>query len=329
MVLTTSITQLLGIKHPIIQGGMHYVGYAEMASAVSNAGGLGIITALTQPSPEALRSEIRKCSAMCPGKPFGVNITLLPAMVPPDYDGYASVIIEEGVKVVETAGNNPGKFIARFKAAGITVVHKCVAIRHALSAERLGVDAISMDGFECAGHPGEDDIGNFVLLALAAKKLSIPFVASGGVGNGRQLAAALALGAAGVNMGTRFMATREAPIHANIKAALVDGTERSTTHVFRSLKNTERVYKNAQAIKVRDTEAISPGDFGAIRPYVSGSMYKDSFQTTGDTQSSVWSAGVVMGLIDDVPSCAELLERMVAEAEVVICGMGAFTASKL
>ena len=167
MVLTTSITQLLGIKHPIIQGGMHYVGYAEMASAVSNAGGLGIITALTQPSPEALRAEIQKCSAMCPGKPFGVNITLLPAMVPPDYDGYASVIIEEGVKVVETAGNNPGKYIARFKAAGITVVHKCVAIRHALSAQRLGVDAISMDGFECAGHPGEDDIGNFVLLALA------------------------------------------------------------------------------------------------------------------------------------------------------------------
>jgi len=317
MVLVTTVTRMLGIKHPVIQGGMHFVGYAELAAAVSNGGGLGIITALTQPSAEALRAEIKKCKTMTT-KPFGVNLTLLPALRPPNYNSYAQVIIDEKVGIVETAGNNPAEFIKMFKDAGIIVIHKCVAIRHALTAQRLGVDILSIDGFECAGHPGEDDVGNFVLLAKAAKKLKVPFVASGGVGDGRQLAAALALGAAGVNMGTRFMATKEAPIHQKIKQALVDGDERSTTHIFRTLNNTERVYKNEAALKVRDLENKSPGNFEVIRPFVSGEFYRKSFQETGDIHSSVWSAGIVMGLIDDIPTCAELIERMVVEAESVI-----------
>eukprot|EP00301_Raphidiophrys_heterophryoidea_P014339 c2229_g1_i1.p1 GENE.c2229_g1_i1~~c2229_g1_i1.p1 ORF type:complete len:331 (-),score=94.57 c2229_g1_i1:126-1118(-) len=317
MVLVTRVTKLLGITHPVIQGGMHYVGYAQMAAAVSNAGGLGIITALTQPTAELLREEIRKCKALT-NKPFGVNLTLLPALVPPDYDSYLKVILEEGVKVVETAGNKPDRFITTLKQNRVIVIHKCVAIRHALSAERLGADIISMDGYECAGHPGEDDIGNFVLLAKAGRVLKVPFVASGGVGTGSQLAAALALGADGINMGTRFMATVEAPIHDNIKQAIVKGDERSTTHVFRTLKNTERVYKNAQAQKVVDTEKEKPGDFMAIRPLVRGDLYRKSFQETGNIQDSVWSCGIVMGLIDDVPTCKDLVERIVNEAESII-----------
>uniref|UniRef100_A0A6B2L9D4 Uncharacterized protein n=1 Tax=Arcella intermedia TaxID=1963864 RepID=A0A6B2L9D4_9EUKA len=315
--LVTKVTKMLGIQHPIIQGGMHYVAYAELAAAVSNAGGLGIITALSQPSPEALRQEIQKVKKLTT-KPFGVNITLLPAFVPPDYASYAKVILEEGVKIVETAGNNPGPYIELFKKNGIIVIHKCVAIRHALTAQRLGADIVSVDGFECAGHPGEDDVGNFVLLAKAARKLSIPFLASGGVGTGSQLAAALALGADGVNMGTRFMATQECAIHPNIKKALVDSDERATTLIFRSLNNTERVYKNKTALKVQALEKEKPGDFSIIRPYVSGALYKDSFYNTGDTESSVWSAGIVMGLIEDVPTCKELIERMVSEASDII-----------
>jgi len=315
--LQTRLTKLLGIKHPIVQGGMHYVGYAELAAAVSNAGGLGIITALTQPNPEALRAEIRKCRTLT-NKPFGVNMTLLPILIPPDYAAYAQVIIDEGIKIVETAGNNPGPYIKKFKEQKIIVIHKCVSIRHALTAERLGVDAISMDGFECAGHPGEDDVGNFVLLAKAATVLKIPFIASGGVGTGRQLAASLALGADGVNMGTRFMATKECTIHQNIKQALVDGDERSTTHIFRTLKNTERVYKNKTSEIVKQKEMEKPGDFGVLREYVSGAKYKESFYVTGDTQSSVWSAGQVMGLINDIPTCQQLIERMVEEAVNVI-----------
>jgi len=315
--LVTRVTKMLGIQHPIIQGGMHYVAYAELAAAVSNAGGLGVITALSQPSPEALRQEIQKVKKLTT-KPFGVNITLLPSFVPPDYASYAKVILEEGVKIVETAGNNPGPYIELFKKNGVIVIHKCVAIRHALTAQRLGADIVSVDGFECAGHPGEDDVGNFVLLAKAAKKLSIPFLASGGVGTGRQLAAALALGADGVNMGTRFMATQECAIHSNIKKALVDSDERSTTLIFRSLNNTERVYKNKTALKVQALEKEKPGDFSIIRPYVSGALYKDSFYNTGDTESSVWSAGIVMGLIDDIPTCKELIEGMVSEAADII-----------
>jgi len=293
------------------------VGYAELAAAVSEAGGLGTITALTQKTPEDLRHEIRKCRALT-SKPFAVNLTLLPALMPPDYDTYCDVVIEEGVKIVETAGRNPGKYIQKFKAAGVTVVHKCVAIKHALTAQRLGADIISMDGFECAGHPGEEDVGNWVLLPKAARALNIPFVASGGVGDGKQLAAALALGAEGVNMGTRFMATVEAPIHDGIKQALVKGQETDTTLVMRSLKNTERVYKNKTAKQVQEIEARDPGNIHAIRHLVSGENYRKSFQETGDPETSVWSAGCVMGLIDDIPSCKVLIERMVQEAQDTI-----------
>jgi len=317
MPLKTKLTEILGIEHPIVQGGMHYVGYAVMAAAVSNAGGLGIITGLTFPTPEELRSEIKKCRTLTQ-KPFGVNITLLPTFTPPDYDGYCRVILEEGVKVVETAGNNPGKYISFFKQHGIVVIHKCVAIRHALSAQRMGADILSIDGFECGGHPGEDDIGNLVLLARAAEVLTIPFIASGGIGTGSQLAAVLALGAQGVNMGTRFMATVECPIKEEVKQALVKGDELSTTHIFRTLKNTERVYKNKTALKVRELEKEKPGNFDVVRPYVSGKHYYDTFYETGDLTSSVWSCGIVMGLIHDIPTCKELIDRMVAEAEEII-----------
>jgi len=317
VMLQTRVTKLLGIKHPIVQGGMHYVGYAELAAAVSNAGGLGIITALTQPNPEALRKEIRKCKDLT-NKPFGVNLTLLPALATPQYGDYVQVIIDEGIKIVETAGNNPGPFIKKFKEHGIVVLHKCVSIRHALTAQRLGVDIISMDGFECAGHPGEDDVGNFVLLAKAGTILTVPFIASGGIGTGRQLAAALALGAEGVNMGTRFMATKECTIHQNIKQTLVDNDERATTHIFRTLNNTERVYKNKTSELVRQKEKEKPGDFSNIKEFVAGIRYKDSFLVTGDNQSSCWSAGQVMGLITDIPTCQELLERMVQEAIDII-----------
>eukprot|EP01084_Bolivina_argentea_P284232 487068_1 len=241
MSFNNRVTRLCKMKYPIVCGGMHYVGYAKLVAAVSNAGGLGIITALTQPSPEALRTEIRKCKALLqPNKPFGVNLTLLPVGKLPDYDGYAKVIIDEGVPVVETAGRNPEKWIKLFKANGLVCIHKCVAIRHALTAQRVGADIISMDGWECGGHPGEEVVGNWILLPAASKKLKIPFIASGGCANGQQLVAALALGAEGINMGTRFMATIEAEIHQKIKQALVDGDERSTTHIMRTLKNTER-----------------------------------------------------------------------------------------
>jgi len=321
MVLKTKLTELCGIKHPVIQGGMHYVGYAEMAAAVSNAGGLGIITALTVAQPpkgaEALRDEIRKCKQMT-DKPFGVNVTLLPVGVPPDYDGIFKVIIEEGIKVVETAGRNPEKVIKKMKEHGIIVIHKCVAIRHALTAAKQGADMISMDGFDCGGHPGEEDVGNWVLLAKAGKVLPIPFVASGGNATGSQLAAALAMGAEGVNMGTAFMATKEAPIHENIKKALVDAKETDTTHIFRTLGNTERVFKNKTAAAVRAIEAQHPGEFDKIAHLVSGANYKKSFQETGDIEESVWSCGQSLGLIDSIPSCAEFIETIVSEAEDII-----------
>uniref|UniRef100_A0A7S3YLF3 Nitronate monooxygenase domain-containing protein n=2 Tax=Lotharella globosa TaxID=91324 RepID=A0A7S3YLF3_9EUKA len=317
MPIKTKLTEALGIEHPIIQGGMHYVGYAEMAAAVSNAGGLGIVTALTQPNAEALRKEIRKCRSLT-NKPFGVNVTLLPALVPPNYEAYAKVIIEEGVKIIETAGRNPKKFIRFFKKNGCYVIHKCVAIKHALTAQRLGADMISMDGFECGGHPGEDDVGNWILLAQAKRKLKIPFVASGGCANGAQLAAALALGAEGLNMGTRFMATKEAPIHDNIKQALVKGDEKSTTLVMRSVRNTERVYKNSVAKQVQEIEKKKPGDFMAFRHLVRGENYRKSFQETGDAENSVWSCGISMALIDDIPSCQDLIETIVKDAEEII-----------
>ncbi len=247
-----------------------------------------------------------------------MNLTLLPALAPPDYGSYAKVIVEEGVKIVETAGRNPGQWIKFFKENGCIVIHKCVAIKHAQTAERLGVDIISMDGFECGGHPGEEDVGNFVLLAVAAKKLKVPFVASGGCADGRQLAAALALGAQGMNCGTRFIATKEAPVKEGIKQALVAGNENSTALVMRSVKNTERVYRNPVAQQVIKIEQEKPGDFTAIRPYVRGENYRVSFQETGDPNTSVWSCGQSMALIDDIPSCAELIQRIVKDAEDII-----------
>ncbi len=331
----TRLTEMCGIEHPVVQGGMHYVGYADMAAAVSNAGGLGVITALTVASPpngpEELRAEIRKCRALT-DKPFAVNITLLPVGKPPNYEGIIKVIIEEGVKIIETAGRDPRPVLLPLKEAGCIVIHKCVAIRHALSAARYGADMISMDGFDCGGHPGEEDVGNWVLLAKAGQKLreaGIPFIASGGCATGRQLAAALAMGAEGMNMGTAFMATREAPIHANIKQAIVDADERDTTHIFRTVNNTERVFKNKQAVKVREIEAEHPGDFSKIYPLVRGELYRQSFQETGDTQSSVWSCGQSIGLIDEVKSCKQMVEDIMVEAvEVIESRLGSMVISK-
>ncbi|TPX72943.1 nitronate monooxygenase [Spizellomyces sp. 'palustris'] len=317
MPLKTRLTEALGIVHPIIQGGMQWVGTAEMASAVSNAGGLGLLTALTQPTPEALRKEIARCRTMT-NKPFGVNVTFLPAINPPPYEKYVDAIIEEGIKIVETAGNNPGVHVKRFKAAGVTVIHKCTSVRHALSAQRLGVDFLSIDGFECAGHPGEDDIGGLILLAKAAKTLQVPYVASGGIGDGRGLAAALALGAEGVNMGTRFMCTKEAPIHHSVKEAIVKGTERDTTLMFRTLHNTARVFKNAVSTEVVKIEKRPGGaQFSDVQHLVSGQRGRQVF-VNGDTDYGVWTAGQVVGLIDDIPACKDLCEKMVADAESII-----------
>jgi len=318
--LKTRVTDLLKIKYPIVCGGMHYVGYAELAAAVSNAGGLGVITALTQPSPDALKNEIQKCRKLLHDKstPIGVNLTLLPVGKLPDYDAYAKTIIDENIPVVETAGRNPEKWIKLFKSNGIICIHKCVAIRHALTAERLGADIISMDGYDCAGHPGMEQVSNWMLLPIAKRNLKIPYIASGGVGCAEQLVAALSLGADGINMGTRFMATIEAPIHNKIKLALLHGNERDTTHVMSTLKNTERVYKNKTALKVREIEAEFPGKIGKIYPYVRGENYRKSFQETGDIESSVWSCSQVMGLIDDIPTCKQLLDKMVNDAVDII-----------
>lgn len=317
MVLTTKVTKMLGIKHPLVMGGMHHVGFAGLAAAVSNAGALGIITALTQPTPEDLRKEIRKCRSLT-DKPFGVNLTLLPVGGKPNYQGFANVIAEEKVPVVETAGRNPKKWIPFFKKHGIIVIHKCVAIRHALSAQRLGADILSIDGFECGGHPGEEDIPNMILLPKAARLLKIPFIVSGGMADGKQLAAALAMGAEGANMGTRFMVTKESPVHENIKKVVVEGDELSTTHVFRTLKNSERVFKNKTSIEVTQIEKKFPGQFEKIRHLVLGANYKKSFHETGDTTDSVWSCGLSMALIDDIPSCQEAVDNIINETEQII-----------
>ena len=316
--MKTRITEMFGIKHPIIQGGMHYVGYAEMAAAVSNAGGLGIITGLTQPTPEDLRKEIARCHEMT-DKPFGVNLTILPMFVTPPYDEYMRVIIEGGVKIVETAGRSPEPFMPTLKAAGVKVIHKCTSVRHSLKAERIGCDAVSVDGFECAGHPGEDDVPGLVLLARAAEELTIPYVASGGMANARSLVAALALGADGMNMGTRFMATVEAPIHHNVKKALVEADELSTRLIMRPLKNTERVLTNAAVEKIRVIEkekgaAVTIDD---IRPLVAGTQNRKVLQD-GEMDAAAWSCGMVAGLIHDIPTCKELIERIVAEAEEIV-----------
>jgi nitronate monooxygenase len=294
---------------------MQWVGRAELASAVSNAGGLGILTGLTQPTPEDLRKEVKRCREMT-DQPFGVNLTILPTLVPRPYGEYIDAIIESGVKIVETAGNNPKPFLPKLKDAGIKVIHKCTSVRHGVSAEKVGVDAISMDGFECAGHPGEDDIPNLVLLPAAANVIKIPMLASGGFGDARGLVAALALGCEGINMGTRFMATKEAPIHQKVKEALVGADERSTALILRSLRNTSRVFGNSVARKAIEMEQDGKG-IAEIGPFVAGAKGRVVYET-GDLEHGIWSAGTSMGLIQDIPSCKELVDRIVAEAEAII-----------
>ena len=315
--MKTRITELFGIQHPIVQGGMHFVGLAEMAAAVSNAGGLGIITGLTQRTPELLAAEIARCKEMT-DKPFGVNLTFLPSVTPPDYPGYVKAIIDSGVKAVETAGNNPQKWLPALKEAGIKVIHKCTSVRHSLKAEAIGCDAVSVDGFECGGHPGEDDVPNFILLPRAAEELKIPFVASGGVANGKQLVAALAMGAEGINMGTRFIATREAPVHQNVKDAIVAATELDTRLVMRPLRNTERVLTNAavERLLVKEREMGANLKFEDIIAEVAG-VYPKVMQD-GDMEAGAWSCGMVVGLIHDIPTCKELIDGIMAEADQII-----------
>ena len=315
--IKTKITEMFGIEHPIIQGGMHYVGFAEMASAVANAGGLGIITGLTQKTPDDLAKEIAKCHEMT-DKPFGVNLTFLPGFQEPDYPGYIEAIVKGGVKIVETAGRSPEAYMPDLKGAGIKVIHKCTSVRHSLKAEKIGCDAVSVDGFECGGHPGEDDIPNMILLPRAAEELSIPFVASGGMGNGQQLAAALSMGADGINMGTRFIATKEAPVHDNVKEALVAASELDTELIMRPLRNTERVLANGAVTKILEKEKALGDDIQItdIIEEVAG-VYPKIMQE-GTMDAGAWSCGMVAGLIHDVPSCKELVERIVSDAEEII-----------
>jgi NAD(P)H-dependent flavin oxidoreductase YrpB (nitropropane dioxygenase family) len=315
--MRTRITELLGIEYPIIQGGMHYVGFAELAAAVSNAGGLGTITGLTQKSADDLRNEIRKCKSMT-DKPFAVNLTFLPSLATPDYPGYVKAIVEEGVKVVETAGRNPQQVMPALKEAGVKVIHKCTSVRHSLKAQSIGCDAVSVDGFECGGHPGEDDVPNFILLPRAADELEIPIVASGGMADGRSLVAALSLGADGINMGTRFMATQEAPCHQNVKEALLEATELDTRLVMRPLRNTERVLNNAAAQKLLEKET-NLGDsikIDDVLDQVAGVYPK--VMVDGEMEAGVWSCGMVVGLINDIPSCKDLIERTMAEAKLIL-----------
>jgi NAD(P)H-dependent flavin oxidoreductase YrpB (nitropropane dioxygenase family) len=319
--MKTRITEMFGIERPIIQGGMHYVGYAELASAVSNAGGLGIITALTQPTPEDLAREIARCHEMT-DKPFGVNLTFLPAFAMPPYPEYIDAIISGGVKIVETAGRNPQEHLPRLKDAGVRVIHKCTSVRHALKAESIGCDAVSVDGFECGGHPGEDDIPNMILLPRAAEELSIPFVSSGGMADARSLVASLALGADGMNMGTRFIATKEAPVHENVKQALVAASELDTRLIMRSLRNTERVLSNAAVEEVlrierERQEAGESLQIDDVRHLVAGAKNRKVLQE-GEMDTGVWSCGMVAGLIHDIPTCQELLDTIMAEAEALI-----------
>jgi nitronate monooxygenase len=315
--IKTKITEMFGIEHPVIQGGMHYVGFAEMASAVANAGGLGIITGLTQKTPDDLAKEIAKCHEMT-DKPFGVNLTFLPGFQEPDYPGYIKAIVEGGVKIVETAGRSPEAYMPDLKGAGIKVIHKCTSVRHSLKAEKIGCDAVSVDGFECGGHPGEDDIPNMILLPRAAEELSIPFVASGGMGNGQQLAAALSMGADGINMGTRFIATKEAPVHQNVKEALVAASELDTELIMRPLRNTERVLANGAVQKILEKEKALGDEIQItdIMDEVAG-VYPKIMQE-GTMDAGAWSCGMVAGLIHDIPTCKELVERIVADAEEII-----------
>jgi len=316
MALATRVTEILGIEHPIVQGGMMWVGRAELAAAVSNAGGLGILTGLTQPTPDDLRREIERCRSMT-DKPFGVNLTILPSISPPPYAEYRRAIIDSGVRIVETAGSKPQEHVEEFKANGIRVIHKCTSVRHAQSAERMGVDIISIDGFECAGHPGEDDTPGLVLIPATADKVGIPLIASGGFGDGRGLAAALALGAEGINMGTRFCATVEAPIHERVKQFLVSNDERATNLIFRRFHNTGRVAKNSVSDRVLEISSQPATTFEDIRPLVSGAKGKEALETGNVDAGLIW-AGQVQGLIHDIPTCAELIGRIVHEAKELI-----------
>jgi NAD(P)H-dependent flavin oxidoreductase YrpB (nitropropane dioxygenase family) len=315
--IATRFTEMFGVEHPVAQGGMQWVGRATLVSAVANAGALGFITALTQPTPEDLTKEIARCRDWT-DKPFGVNLTILPAIKPPPYAEYRQAIIEAGIKIVETAGYKPQEHIDEFHKHAIKVIHKCTSVRHALSAERMGADAISIDGFECAGHPGEDDVPGLILIPAAADKVKIPMIASGGFGDGRGLVAALALGADGINMGTRFMATRESPIHENVKQQMVENDERATDLIFRTMRNTARVARNAISQQVVELER-GGAKFEDVRELVAGTRGKVVYET-GDPDHGIWSAGMIQGLIHDIPSCAELISRIVQDAEEIIHG---------
>ena len=315
--MKTRITELFNIEHPIIQGGMHYVGFAELASAVSNAGGLGIITGLTQKSPNDLAKEIARCHEMT-DKPFGVNLTFLPTVAAPDYPGYIDAITDGGIKIVETAGRNPQPYMEQLKKAGIKVIHKCTSVRHSLKAEAIGCDAVSVDGFECGGHPGEDDMPNMILLPRAAEELKIPFVASGGMADARSLVASLAMGAEGMNMGTRFMATKEAPCHERVKEAIINATELDTRLVMRPLRNTERVLNNSAVEKLleKEKELGSTIKFEDIMDEVAGVYPK--VMLDGEMEAGAWSCGMVVGLINDIPTCKELIDGIMNEADRLI-----------
>ena len=315
--MKTRITELFGIEHPIIQGGMHYVGFAELAAAVSNAGGLGIITGLTQKTPDDLAREIKRCHEMT-DKPFGVNLTFLPTVTAPDYPGYISAIIDGGIKIVETAGRNPQDHLPRLKEAGVKIIHKCTSVRHSLKAESIGCDAVSVDGFECGGHPGEDDIPNMILLPRAAEELKIPFVASGGMADARSLVASLAMGADGMNMGTRFMVTKEAPIHENVKKAILEASELDTRLVMRPLRNTERVLKNGATDRLLEKEDRLGKDLKIddIMDEVAGVYPK--IMLDGEMDAGVWSCGMVAGLIHNIPTCQELIATIMTEAESLV-----------
>lgn len=323
--MKTAITEMFGIEHPIIQGGMHWVGFAEMAAAVSNAGGLGTITGLTQKTPADLANEIARCKDMT-DKPFAVNITILPTLTPPDYPGIVKAVIDGGVKVVETAGRNPVDLLPPLKDAGIKVIHKCTSVRHSLKAQEIGCDAVSVDGFECGGHPGEDDVPNFILLPRAADELEIPFVSSGGMADGRSLMASLAMGAQGMNMGTRFIATKEAPVHQNVKDAIVAASELDTRLVMRGLRNTERVLNNdaVQRLLEKEKELGDALTIQDILPEVAG-VYPSIMQE-GDMDKGAWSCGMVAGLISDIPTCQELIDGIMRDAEAILGRINAMQA---
>ena len=314
--LKTRITEFFGIERPIVQGGLMWIARAELAAAVANAGGIGFMTALTYSEPEGLREEIRKCRQLT-DKPFGVNLTFLPTLRPPDYPAYIQVCIEEGIKFIETAGRNPEPYMDAIKAAGIRVIHKCTSVRHAIKAEKIGCDAVSIDGFEAAGHPGEDDVTSLILVPATRDAISLPIIASGGFADGRGLVAALGLGADGMNMGTRFVATREAPVHDNVKQALVQHNERDTRLIMRSLRNTERVMHNTTVDKVLEIEGRGNTQIEEIIPYVSGMVGKEMLEK-GDMEKGTLAAGQCMGLVRDIPSCREMLDRIMNEAETII-----------